>query len=271
MKCQKCNREAIHIHYIHWKDKPLKGNHRFIQQEHPEWFQNLCVLCHAEVHNISPKKSELKQYVVLRERAIKTKNAIENQIRGFSGIESIVPDVWNIELKHWEQIKKCYTKKLEYLLKVNNNDLKTFLENIFGISVITIAYILAYLPKDLIHPKKLLTYWGLDPTHMKRRKEMSKDEVKKCGIDIIKKQLLGVAAITIIKCQKKHSGTEKGKYYDVYIKDKERRLKLHPELKKIHIEKQARRRMIEVLVNDIFYIAKKEQNQNGGEKNTELI
>jgi len=272
MKCKFCERDATHCHYLLWKEKPLKGNHRIMQQDHPELFQNLCALCHAKVHNTEPKKSELKQYILLRERAISAKNIIDAQIRGLGGVELLVPDFWLEESKRWEQQKLGCTKKLEHLLKEKDSELIKYLKGIKGISVVSVAYILAYLPvKDeihvgLVHPKKLRAYWGLDPTHMKRRKGMSKEEVKKCGLGVMKKQLLGIIADNLVMKQKKYSGTPQGKYYDVYKSDKERRLKLHPELKKIHIEKQARRRMIEVFVNDLFYIAKKEQN--GGEKNT---
>lgn len=263
MSCEKCGiRYATNVHYIYWKEKPLRGNHRIISKEHPEWFQKLCILCHAEIHGTSPNMSELKNYVILRNRSISIKSIIERHIIGFSRCEMIVPIFWIDEYDRWNEAKEQYTKKLELLLKENDSKLKKFLFEIPGVDVVTVAYVLAYLPKELIHPRKLRAYWGLDPTHMQRRRGASEEENKKCGLSIMKSQLLGIVAGNLKISQKKHSGTPLGKYYDIYKEEKVRQQNLHPELKKIHIEKRAKRKMIEMLVNDIFYIAKNDQNQS---------
>ena len=91
-KCQKCKKAEAH--HEHHKDGDHKNND-------PKNKQMLCTKCHSKIHGISPKQSELKWFVLLRDRAIRVRNVLNNQERGFGRIEYLIPEDWSVQTKYW--------------------------------------------------------------------------------------------------------------------------------------------------------------------------
>ena len=86
--CEICGeREYEHLHHIDFDKETGKSNK-------DSETQKLCTLCHAKVHGMEPKRSELKDKCVLLNRNQKTRIVIDNQIRGFGRIEMKIPDYY---------------------------------------------------------------------------------------------------------------------------------------------------------------------------------
>lgn len=209
MKCGTCKqREAHHKHH---KD----GNHK---NDNPENIQYLCTLCHAEIHDKSPKQSELKRLVIMRDRALKIRIALNNQIKGFSRIEYSIPKKWVKEKKKFDDEIKKLEKEIKKLLKENYKEITKWLDQIKGINFITIGKLISYIDiKNTPTVSALWRYCGLDATHIKRTRKISQKETLKFGNPYLKKELLGVLANILVM----HNAPL---YYNIYQREKEKQL-----------------------------------------------
>jgi len=244
MICEKCNkREAVHIHH---KD----GNHRNNAEAN---LANLCAICHAKEHNISPQIDELRILVDTRERYIKVKNAIANQIRSFNWIEIEQPPEFNVELEQFKQYIKQTDKCIKQYVKSSmNNELTNWLLSIKGISEVTAAKLMSHINiKKSSTVSQLWRYCGLDAQYTKRKKGMTEEEAKKCGNPYLKKELLGVLGDNFIK-------QRTPVYRDIY--DTEKQKQLDRGLTKGHAHARARRKMIKLFVAHYYEVARKSED-----------
>ena len=260
-KCETCGKPVTHKHYKYYKEKPLswKVNHRLIAEKHPEWFIDLCNLCHSKLHGISPNKSELKRLVIFRERAIIIRNALKNQIRGFSGIEYVVPNYWEKEAEVWNKQIKKFEKEIRGVLDCRNQGenhnnpaypITPWLLNIKGISHTTVAKLLSHIDiKNTPTISALWQYCGCgDPEYIKRKRGMKQEEAKKCGSPYLKKEILGVLSDSFIK-------QRTPKYRDIYDREKVKQLEIVKT--KNHAHRRAIRKMMKEFLKD-FWIAWRE-------------
>jgi len=249
MKCVKCKkRESTDTHHI-------DGDHK---NNTPKNILNICTLCHAEIHGISPKKSELKRQVIFRDRVIKTRNVIENQIRGFSRIEYKIPDKWDTELKIWNDELKQIEKKIKTLLDSGDYPLWERLKEVKGISYNTSAKLISYI--DIANSRYVSSLWrycGLDATHIKRTKGCKEGDAKKFGVPFLKKEILGVLADSFIKQRTQP-------YRGIYDSEKERQLNNNG-ITKGHAHRRAIRKMMKVFMSH-YYAVDKEVNGLVAEK-----
>jgi len=210
--CEKCGNEAHHVHH-------LDENHKNDKSEN---LQLLCTLCHAQIHKIEPKKSKLKEVVIFRDRPIKIRTALENQIRGFGRIEYIVPQAWEDEKKNLTALIKGYEKEITKMLKSGEYVAwDCFLKDVKGISFITAGKLIAYI--DIHNSPSISALWrycGLDATHIRRTSKITKEEAQKFGNPYLKKELLGVLADSFVKQRTPI-------YRDIYDKEKARQIKRH--------------------------------------------
>lgn len=225
MTCEKkgCNREAVHCHYKYWEEKTLKGDHQLIAKKHPEWFEWLCAKHHAEVHEIDPKQSELKRLVIMRDRAIKRKNVLNNQIKGLGDIEYKIPKQMEKRFKKEKKVVREWEKKIKEQLEKEYSEMWEWFSKIKGISHVTAGKLLAWIDiKDTPTVSSLWRYSGMgyikNGKAVRRRKNMSKKEAEKCGNPYLKKEILGVLASSFIR-----QNTQP--YRDIYDNEKERQLK----------------------------------------------
>lgn len=285
-KCIKCGKPATDIHH---KDENHKNNK-------PSNLQNLCVLCHAKIHSISPKKSELKRLVDFRDRRIQIRNAITNQIRSLSRIEYIIEDFDKEKLEEFnksiKELEKAIKGQIEEDHSLSENHKTSafsvwpWLKEIKGISHITAAKLISHIDiENTPTVSALWRYCGLDATHIKRTKKISQEEAKKFGKPYLKKELLGVLADNFIK-------QRTPKYRDIYDKEKKKQMELlekttdklkstlnvssqketgekakdtvkpifalsSPPVSLGHAHKRARRKMIKEFVKDLFVEWKK--------------
>lgn len=272
MKCEKCGeREATDVHLLkEFQDEVDTKNHQLVAKNHPEWFINLCSLCHAKIHGNDPKKSELKRLIVLRDRVIKILTALKNQQDGFSGIELKVPDLWRKTLKRWKRERDLIEKKIKRKLKSEDYPIwSKWLKNIKGIAEITAAKLISYI--DLEKSPTVSSLWrycGLDATHIKRKKGMSEKEAKKYGVPYLKKELLGVLADNFLRQRTPI-------YRDVYDRTKKKELKLMKEYGKgvelgdkttvecrAHAHNRAKRKMIKIFISHYWTIGRQLKGLN---------
>jgi len=207
-----------------------------------ENLQALCTICHSKIHGIEPKTSELKTLIILRDRLIKIRKSYIQQKKSFKNIEIIVPVFWIEEIKKLTKAIKAIEKELK--IKVETHENWNFLNNIDGISYITASKLIAYLnPRNFETVSKIWRYCGLDANYIKRKRGMKQEETKRCGNPYIKKELLGILAVSFIRQKNK-------KYREIY--DKEKAKQLSKSLTKIHTHKRAMRKMIKCFLIDYW-------------------
>lgn len=265
-KCEKCGeREVTDVHLLkEFQDEVDTKNHQLVAEKHPEYFMNLCSLCHAKIHGNDPKKSDLKRLVVLRDRIIKIQTALENQQDGFAGIELKVPNLWRKALKRWRREGDSIENKIKRKLKSGDYPIyEKWLKNIKGIAEITAAKLIAYINlEDSPTVSSLWRYCGLDATHIKRSNGISEEEAKRYGVPYLKKELLGVLGDNFIR-------ERTPVYRDIYDRVKEKELELmeeHGEGVEIgdkttvesrgHAHNRARRKAVKIFVSHYWTIGR---------------
>lgn len=240
MICEICNeREATDEHH---KDNNHKNNK-------PENKQMLCTKCHAELHGISAKKSELKRLVIMRDRAIRIRNALTNQDRNFSRIEYAVPEMWGIEMKGWNKVIKGYEKEIKKLIENNGYPIWEWLKNIKGISYNTAAKLISYIDiKNTPTISALWRYCGLDASHIKRTRKISQKEAKMFGNPYLKKEMMGILADNFIK----QRTPVYRKIYDDEKRKEQARTDENKPKSKMHIHLRAKRVMAKIFLSHLW-------------------
>jgi hypothetical protein len=235
-KCRKCSkREATDLHHI---DEDRKNND-------PTNLQELCALCHAKLHGISPKKSELKRLVIFRDRATRIRIALDNQVRGFSKIEYLVPTLWQEERRGWHKAVKRLEKEIKATIDSGDYPIWDWLKEIKGISHTTAAKLIAHI--DIHNSPTVSALWrycGLDATHIKRKKGMKKEKALKFGNPCLKKEFRGVLADSFIK--QRTLG-----YREIYDSEKERQIQVNG-LTKGHAHNRAKRKMVKIFIEHLW-------------------
>lgn len=214
--CEICKlKEYEHIHH---KDLNHKNNKK-------ENLQYLCTLCHAKIHGIEPRRSELKDKVVLLNRYQKRRIVVENLIRGFGRIEMKVPDEFEEESKKLRKIEKEIAKEIKDMLIGNryhqDNDnqnisvpfpIYSWLKTIKGIGPLHSAKLIAYIDMDKTPTVSALwAYCGLTP-------DSKKTKGKKANWNQQLKMYCFQISESFIK--------SKSSYKKIYDKEKERQLML---------------------------------------------
>lgn len=147
--CKICKKkEAVDIHH---KDENHKNNAK-------KNLQPVCTLCHAKIHGISPKKSEMRRLVTLYTRTVKARIAIEHQVRAFGNIEMVVPKYF-LELQQ-SLDKKCdeYEKEIKNLLKSGDYPIWDWLKSVKGVSHLLSAKLIAYI--DIANTPTVSALWS---------------------------------------------------------------------------------------------------------------
>lgn len=263
--CIKCReREATHVHYKLFKDKPLpkKTDHQLLAKKHPRWFEDLCAICHGEIHGISPKKSELKYLVTLRDRKIKIRNVVNNQIKGFGDIEIKVPETFQALKESLDKEIKVYEKKIKEDIEQRKYSIWSWLEKIKGISYVTAAKLIALIDiKKSPSITALWSYCGLNSKYVRRSRGITLETAKKYGSPYLKKELLGVLARVFIMQNEKYKGI-----YDAEKVRQQEKVFSEGELKKIyswykktdtnlskgHCDKRAKRKMVKEFIKELW-------------------
>ena len=243
-------KRKIHLENLDKKElKIYKKLEKEARKKNPEDPRiDICTLCHAKVHNIEPKRSELKDNVVRLNRNQKARIVIDNQIRGFGRIEMKVPSYY-LKIKDIlvEEEKKL-VKEITYLLEGNGDHIifaktqkkhvssqiskkkgdhervaKTQTKNVSfpiyswlkkqkGIGPINSAYLIAYINFEKTPSiPALWCYCGQTPDSKKKKGQKMK------GNPVLK-QRCHLIAESFIK--------SKSPYKKIYDKEKKKRLKL---------------------------------------------
>ncbi len=109
--CEKCGkREATHEHHTIFNKETNKSD-----KNSPT--EDLCALCHAEVHGISPNISELRMLVTEFNRVQKTRIIYDNTMRGFKHIEMKIPEFFQQQGKNLNDYEKSLSKKIKTFLE----------------------------------------------------------------------------------------------------------------------------------------------------------
>lgn len=227
----KKDREKRNIHLENLDKKELGIYKRLAKKalkENPEDPKfDMCVLCHAKIHNIEPKRSELKDRVVLLNRNQKTRIVIDNQIKGFGRIEMKVP-------KYYLEIKETLLKEEKKLVKdikmilegkgdqydtanthgrnVSPFPIYKWLKNVRGIGPLNSAYLIAYIDWEKTPSVSALwCYCGQTPDS--KRKKGQKENWN----PILKQRCFNISE-SFIK--------SKSPYKKIYDKEKQKQLDL---------------------------------------------
>lgn len=236
----------------------------------PENLQYLCTLHHAEVHGISPRKSELKRLVILRDRALRAKITSEHIVRSLGYIEYVVPDEQRLIIDEWEDYISDIGRQIKRELKEGSKEGKYPLHErlmmVKGIGVMSAAKLQAYIDiSKSENAGKLISFCGLNPERIKRRKGMSQEEAKGFGNNYLRKELLGIIADSFIK-------QRTPVYRDIYDNEKKQELaKVYPigylsqhcnngkkykkedvHITKLHAHNRARRKMMQIFIQHYY-------------------
>lgn len=249
---------------LHHKDSNHKNNA-------PENLQHLCTLCHAKIHGIEPRYSELRRLVTLYIRCQKARCAIENQIRGFSRIELEIPELFNQLLKQLEQQEKLYSKQIKNLLEnkegenhkpVENQSLNVFpsypyLKSIKGISHLLAGKLIALV--DIKKSPMVSSLWAYAGQTPNSKKQKGKKANWNQELKIVCYQI----SDSFVK-------QRTPKYREIYDKEKVKQLALlnkegenqytigkplficSPPSSKMHCERRARRKAVKEFLKDYW-------------------
>lgn len=185
--CEKCGeREATHEHHTIFDPTTNKSD-----KTSP--IQNLCALCHAKIHGISPNISELRMLVTEYNRVQKTRIIYDNTMRGFSYIEMKVPEFFQQQSKNLNDYEKLLSKKIKKFLEGDHNQadnhspgvsdkkggdheeydnhktnvfpIYSWLKNIKGISHLLSAQLISYI--DIKKFRQVSSLWHYCGMHVK--------------------------------------------------------------------------------------------------------
>lgn len=173
--CQICKeRPQEQLHHLDFNHKNNK----------PENHQLICTLCHAKIHGIEPRISELKRLVLLHNRTQKARCSIDNQIRGYSRIEIIVPEFMHGLSNILKEKEKQYEKEIKLVLSESRRIVEThrgdaypiysWLKDIKGISYLLSAKLISYI--DISKSPTVSSLWayaGQAPDSRKKKGKKS--------------------------------------------------------------------------------------------------
>jgi len=109
--CSKCKKqEATHEHHTKFDKKTNKSD-----KNSPTI--NVCALCHAKIHGISPNVSELRMLVTEFNRVQKVRIVYDNSMRGFKFIEMKIPEFFQEQSKNLNDYEKSLSKKIKLFLE----------------------------------------------------------------------------------------------------------------------------------------------------------
>jgi len=263
-KCEICGKTAHHIHH---KDFNHKNND-------PENLQPLCTLCHAKIHGIDLRISELRKHIDYFKRAQKARISFEHYLRAYEWMELIPPKAIINMLSQIEKLEKQSEKNIKNYFKENGhkNPMYNWLISIKGISNILAGQLIAYIDIDKTPSiANLWSYAGLKPDDNKRKGN-------KCNWNHNLKSVCYLVSDSFIK-------QRTPKYREIYDKEKEKQLnKEYPEgylkenynksnntngykksdikIKLGHADNRARRKIVKVFLKDLYLQWKKDHSAN---------
>lgn len=258
--CEICSiKPAEHIHH---KDLNHKNND-------PSNLQPVCTLCHAKIHGIEPRIFDLKTQVLLLNKTQQARIAIDNQIRGFSRIEIIVPEFMHELSASLTKKEKEYEKQIKHLLEGKNHihqenqvrnenpyPVYSWLKQVKGISHNLSAKLIAFIDIEKSPTvSSLWKYCGMAPDSKKKKG-------KTANYNHNLKPIMYQIADSFIK-------QNTPKYREIYDKEKARQLILMEEEKsqhpaenhhhkgsppssKMHAHKRAMRVMVKAFLKDLW-------------------
>ena len=238
--CELCGeREATHNHHTIFDKETNKSD-----KNSPT--QNLCALCHAEVHGISPNMSELRMLVTEFNRVQKTRIIYDNTMRGFKHIEMKVPEFFEQQSKNLNDYEKSLSKKIKLFLegetnynKKTNNILLShknredqlsyenqeavvfpiysWLKNIRGISHLLSSQLIAYI--DIKKFNQVSSLWHYCGMHVNNGIAPKRMKGSKIDWNPQMRMICYKISDSFIK-------QRTPKYRDIYDKEKEKQIKL---------------------------------------------
>lgn len=243
--CEICNKRPIqHTHHIDFNHKNNK----------PENIQYLCTRCHAEIHGIEWRISELRKLIDYYKRAQKARIRFEHYLRAYSFMELIVPIIIDKISLELEQLEKNCKKEIDKYFKEEKNqtDIYKWLISIKGISNILAGQLISRIDIDKTPGiANLWSYCGLKPEDKKRKGNNAKWN----------HHLKSVCYLLADEFIKQRTP----KYRDIYDKEKEKQL--GQGLKKGHADNRARRKMVKIFLKDLWLEWEKDQIANGTQRN----
>jgi len=264
--CEMCKkREAAHEHHVGKDEKDREKRKIYIKKldkkeliiykklekralkenpEEPKFFE--CDLCHSKIHNIEPKRNELKDKVVLLNRLQQSKFANDNRILSFGRIEMVVPQYYlDINKTFLDEEKKLIKEIYTILEKGDHNKVaKTqednvsfpiynWLKKIKGIGPLHAAYLIGYI--DIGKTPSVAALWafcGQTPdSKLKKGRHINWSPV-------LKQRCFNIAdSLTKLNYEGKKPNKVPLKYRKIYDKEKEKQMKIFADvIKKMNKE-----------------------------------
>lgn len=237
--CEKCGeREATHEHHTIFDPITNKSD-----KSSP--IQDLCALCHAEVHGISPNMSELRMLVTEFNRVQKTRIIYDNTMRGFKHIEMKIPQFFEQQSKNLNDYEKLLSKKIkkfldgetilglktiEFVSHKNRKDhgftenqlrgvfpIYSWLKNIRGISHLLSSQLIAYI--DIKKFERVSSLWHYVGMHVNNGIAPKRMKGSKIDWNPQMRMICYKISDSFIK-------QRTPKYREIYDKEKEKQIKL---------------------------------------------
>ena len=237
--CEKCGeREATHEHHTIFDKETNKSD-----KNSPT--ENLCALCHAEVHGTSPNISELRMLVTEFNRVQKTRIIYDNSMRGFKYIEMKIPKFFEQQSKNLNDYEKSLSKKIKKFLEDETNTIMkptlfvshknrkdhignenhnyyvfpiySWLKNIRGISHLLSSQLIAYI--DIKKFNQVSSLWHYCGMHVNNGIAPKRMKGSKIDWNPQMRMICYKISDSFIK-------QRTPKYRDIYDKEKEKQIKL---------------------------------------------
>jgi len=220
--CQKCGvREATHLHHTIFDTTTNKSD-----KTSPTI--NICAICHAEIHGISPQISELRMLVTEYNRVQKTRIIYDNTMRGFSHIEMKVPIFFQEQSKELNRYEKLLSKKIKLFLEgkdhmVTENHINgvfpiySWLKSIKGVGHLLSAQLISYI--DIKKFRQVSSLWHYSGMHVNNGIAPRRSKGNKIDWNPQMRMICYKISDSFIK-------QRTPKYREIYDKEKEKQLKL---------------------------------------------
>ena len=268
--CEKCGeREATHNHHTIFDPITNKSD-----KNSPT--QDLCALCHAKVHGISPNISEIRMLVTEFSRVQKTRIIYDNSMRGFKYIEMKIPEFFQQQSKNLNDYEKLLSKKIKKFLegettltmkptnglshdredhRINETHcdfvfpIYSWLKSIKGISHLLSAQIISYI--DIKKFKQVSSLWHYCGMHVNNGIAPKRMKGSKIDWNPQMRMICYKISDSFIK-------QRTPKYRDIYDKEKKKQLMLletKDNLKPTNIKSKKKREETTELVKPINHLS----------------
>lgn len=229
VKCFNCDNKAICIHH---KNKNHSDNNL-------ENLTPICQKCHNEIHEITPKMSEMESLIRSYWDIQGLRQSMDNRIRSYSRIDYPTENFEEVA-KGIKIIEKKLKKQIEEIIKTH--PIYEEASKVKGLGFILIAGLVSIIedPRRFSNPSKLWKFFGL---HTENGRAVKRRKGKKLGFSMWRRDFAWkIGAVFNKNRNRSKMGKLLVQYHNFY------RARDSPKLSKMHILNRAKRKTVKIFL-----------------------